>query len=238
MLPAGSSAFAVRGQRPSNNDAFAAKYASIEPWKSRWSCERLVNPTAASCSASSLPIETAIDDASSTHAVSPASSMRASSRCRSGASGVVSASRSRAPPTRASTVPSRPLAQARRLEHRGDQKRRRRLPVGAGHADDGHVLARPAGDHVRERPERLAYPSRAHLREPDVDERALDEQRRGPSRRGLGCQLVAVLGRPGHAGEERPGRDGVEAQREVDDLDSVEPRERLEGSAALRAERG
>ena len=109
MLPAGSSAFAVRGQRPSNNDALAARYASIEPWKSRWSCERLVNPIAASCSASRRPIEIAIDDASSTHAVSPASSMRASSRCRSGASGVVSASRSRTPPTRASTVPSRPL---------------------------------------------------------------------------------------------------------------------------------
>ena len=128
--------------------------------------------------------------------------------------------------------------QAGRLEHRSDQERGRRLAVRAGHAHDGHVLARPARDHVRERPERLAHPPSAHLREPDVDERALDEQRRGAARRGLGRQLVAVLGRPGHAGEERPGRDGVEAQREVDDLDSVEPRERLEGSAALRAERG
>ena len=238
MLPAGSSAFAVRGQRPSNNDAFAAKYASIEPWKSRWSCERLVNPTAAKLQR----LEPAHRDGDR--------------RCLEHARGVAGVEHAREQPVQVGRLGRRQrqslsyasdacldraeqaARQARRLEHRSDQERRRRLPVGAGHAHDGHVLARPAGDHVGERPERLAYPSRAHLREPDVDERALDEQRRGPSRRGLGCQLVAVLGRPGHAGEERPGRDGVEAQREVDDLDSVEPRERLEGSAALRAERG
>ena len=68
-----------------------------------------MKPTAANRRPSSRPIETAMDEASSTHASSPASRMRASSRCRSGASGVVSERGSRMPPMRASTVPSRPL---------------------------------------------------------------------------------------------------------------------------------
>ena len=104
---------------------------------------------------------------------------------------------------------------AGRVEHGREQEGRRRLAVRAGDADDRELLARAAAEHVRERAERRAHPLGAHLRQGDAGERTLDEQGAGAPRDGERRQVVPVARRPGDAGEERPGRDEVEAQREV-----------------------
>ena len=80
----------------------------MSPWKSRWSWLRFVKTSTAKRTRSSRWRTDACDEASIAHERSPASSISRNRRCRSIASGVVRTTPRRSPPTRASTVPSRP----------------------------------------------------------------------------------------------------------------------------------
>ena len=83
-------------------------------WKSRWSCERLVNAATANRVPATRPRASAWLDTSMATSVTPASAITANMACRSGASGVVNAAGSRrrcpsGPSIRVPTVPSSPL---------------------------------------------------------------------------------------------------------------------------------
>ena len=83
-------------------------------WKSRWSCERLVNAATANRVPATRPRASAWLETSIATSVTPASAITANRACRSGASGVVNAAGSRrcspsAPTMRVPTVPSSPV---------------------------------------------------------------------------------------------------------------------------------
>ena len=122
--PYSSPTLTAAGGLPSTNRRrFAAKYDSMSPWKSRWSWLRFVKTSAEKRTRSSRCSSDACDDASIAHERSPASSISRKIRCRSIASGVVRTTPRRSPPTRASTVPSRPgrrPAAARMAKSRND----------------------------------------------------------------------------------------------------------------------
>ncbi len=87
----------------------------MSPWKSRWSCERLVNAATANRVPATRPSASAWLDTSIATWLTPASTITAKMACRSGASGVVNALGSRrrrawsGPSIRVPTVPSSPL---------------------------------------------------------------------------------------------------------------------------------
>jgi hypothetical protein len=77
-------------------------------WKSRWSCDRLVNAATAKRVPLTRPIASEWLDTSIATSVTPSSAITANSACRSGASGVVSALGSTRPATRVPMVPTSP----------------------------------------------------------------------------------------------------------------------------------
>jgi hypothetical protein len=81
----------------------------MSPWKSRWSSVRFVNTAASKCSAVVRSWAIAIEDASMTTWPMPALRISESSRCTSGASGVVSGAGSACPPKRYAIVPITPV---------------------------------------------------------------------------------------------------------------------------------
>ena len=81
----------------------------MSAWKSRWSCDRLVNAPTAKRVPATRPSASAWLDTSIATSVTPSSSITANSACRSGASGVVNALGSVAPAIRMPTVPTSPV---------------------------------------------------------------------------------------------------------------------------------
>ena len=163
------------GQRPSNSRALAAKYSSIVPWKSRWSCDRLVNAAAANRTPSTRCRSSACDDTSIAHA--PVAGVEhAREQCAAGRSPRASSARParRAPPTparscRAGRTGRRPPSRIAR-DHVG----RRGLAVRAGHARHAQRAA-----SARRRTGRRAAPSRARA-SATIDLR--HRRRRAPAR--------------------------------------------------------
>mmetsp|Transcript_11726 Transcript_11726/g.42268 ORF Transcript_11726/g.42268 Transcript_11726/m.42268 type:complete len:216 (+) Transcript_11726:759-1406(+) len=64
-----------------NSFAFASRYFSMLPWKSRWSRDRFVNTATSKSHSSTLPSSSACDDTSIAHAPAPASIIPASICC-------------------------------------------------------------------------------------------------------------------------------------------------------------
>src|ERR1044071_7684793 len=122
-------------------------------WKSRWSCERLVNAPTANRVPLARPSASAWLDTSIGTCVTPRSSITANSACRSGASGVVNALASRSPAIRVSTVPTRPVVSP---PARVDHVRGGGLAGRAGDPDDPEVQRRLAVDPGGDLPEHLA----------------------------------------------------------------------------------
>ena len=75
--------------RPRNSSAFASRYASTVPWKSRWSDVRFVNTATSKSTQSTRPCARAWLETSIAVAVAPLSSMPAISCWHCSASGVV-----------------------------------------------------------------------------------------------------------------------------------------------------
>src|SRR3954454_17588914 len=98
-------------------------------------------------------------------------------------------------------------AAPRRLEQPAGEEGGRRLAVGAGDADG---LERSRGIPVeprgggRHRGADVGHPDLGHVSEV---ERPLHDERDRPALDRVGREVVAVTGEPGHAEEERPGRD-------------------------------
>ena len=107
--PYGSSTFTTAGPGSSNRRRFAAKYASIVSWKSRWSWVRFVKTRQAKRIPSARPSSSACEDTSMATATSPPSAIRRKVSWRSIASGVVRSTSSSTPPTTRFTVPSSPV---------------------------------------------------------------------------------------------------------------------------------
>ena len=78
-------------------------------WKSRWSCERLVNAATANSMPSTRPSSSAWLDTSITTDDAPRSAITASRACSSGASGVVKPAGIASSPIIVATVPISPL---------------------------------------------------------------------------------------------------------------------------------
>ena len=81
----------------------------MSAWKSRWSCDRLVNTATSKLVPATRARASEWLDTSIAAAVTPRSAMTANSACRSGASGVVRELGSRSGPIRLSTPPIRPV---------------------------------------------------------------------------------------------------------------------------------
>ena len=122
-------------KRGVNSAAFARKYASGDPWRSRWSWPKLVNATTSKRVPSTRCSASACDDTSITTAVRPSSANAASVRWRSGASGVV-----RGP----CSVPDHAGGETARFEHRRHDLGRGGLAVGARDPDGDHPVGRVA----------------------------------------------------------------------------------------------
>ena len=115
---------------------------------------------AANCMPSTRLSARACEDTSITAALHPCRIISASSCWTSGASGVVRDASRSSVPSRYVTVPRSPAFIPRGVEHRRQQIRRRRLAVGAGHADQPRAPARVV---VETRRRASASASRASL---------------------------------------------------------------------------
>ncbi len=175
---------------------------------------RLVNRAAAKRMPATRRCASAWEETSIAQAVSPASRIRARSRCRSTLSGVVWMTGSTCPPTRASIVPMRPARMAGGLEDCAEQECGRGLAVGAGDADDHEVVGGATGELRRHEGHRQAGVAHLDLRHVDR-ERPFHQQGSRPLRDGLLGEVVSVSPHPAQAGEQAArGR----AVRPVDDL--------------------
>ena len=106
-----------------------------------------------------------------------------------------------------------------RLEDGVKQERGRRLPVRPGHRRDLERVGRATEEFRGRRSHRLPHARDDELRDVEVVEPALDDERDGPTLDRLRREVVAVGRLPGDAEEERPRRDGARVVGQVGDLD-------------------
>ena len=173
-------------------------------WKSRWSCVRLVNTAAATWIPSARRSSSACEEISIAHASSPASAIAANVRWRSIASGVVRTTGCSTPPITDLTVPSRPQ---RRSAASSSERTRNAvvvLPLVPVMPTTGSARRRVAVEARRGDRHRRADVRDLHLGHAEA-ERPRDHQRRRPARDGVGGEVMAVAGEPGHAEEQVAG---------------------------------
>ena len=166
----------------------------MSAWKSRWSCDRLVNAPTAKRVPATRPSASAWLDTSIATSVTPPSSITANSACRSGASGVVNALGSVAPATRTADGADQPGGASGRGQPRLEQVRHGGLAAGPGDAE--HAQAAASGRRRRSR-----RPSRAPRGAAGAPTRAAPWRRRGS--------------RAGGVGEDGDGACGARLLREV-----------------------
>ena len=179
-----------------NSRRFASRYASIEPWTSRWSCVRFENAATWKSIPASRSIASAADDTSITTCVQPAATILANVSCSTCGVGVVYGASKLVPPHRYETVPITPGVWPAAREDALDEVGRGGLAVRAGDADQRHALRRiaerVADQHAERdragrarrsaRPLRDARPARARPRPPRRRARSRSSTNAWPSR--------------------------------------------------------
>ncbi len=208
----------------------------MSPWKSRWSWLKFVNTSTAKRTRSSRCSSDACDDASIAHERSPASSISRNVRCRSIASGVVRSTPRRSPPTRASTVPSRPgrrPAAARIAYRRNDVVVFPLVPVTAAtwSSSVGCPKNSSAATAIAARASATCSCGTSSCQRP------LDDERDRAVRHRLGREVVAVGMGARDAEEERARRRVPRVVDEVAHLDRRLPRRPLSPRAQRRGDR-
>ena len=117
-------------------------------------------------------------------------------------------------------MPTSPGERPAAVEDGAQEKGRRRLAVRSRHAGDLERARRLAEEDVGGDRHRRAGVLDDELRHLEL-ERALDDERDGTGRHGLGGEVVPVGPRAGHAEEHRARRDPPRVVREVGDLDGA-----------------
>ena len=215
---AGSSTFTTArlAWEGAKSRTFASRYASIVPWKSRWSCERFVKTATSTIRPSTRCCASACEEISSAAARTCPSRMAANRRWRSGASGVVRDKRHGLASHSGSSCSDNPRLPPRGLEDRLQEIRDRGLPVGTGHPDGDHRRRRVAERERRHRPHRFSDRPHEHLRRVDL-EPSLHDERDRPRSHGVRREAMAVRSFSGDAEEQRTWRGLTGVIRDIAD---------------------
>ena len=190
----------------------------MSAWRSRWSCDRLVKIATSNTMPSTRCWSRACDETSSAAACTPPSRIRASSRWRSGASGVVRAIGTGRPSMLAPVVPTTPARPTCGPEDRRQDVRHGGLAVRPGHPDRRHRRGRIAERHRRHGSHRPAHRRDQRLWRIDV-EPSVDDERGGSGVQRLGREHVSVGVPSRHAEEECARRDLARIERDVGEGD-------------------
>ena len=185
-----------------NSDAFAAKYASIDPWWSRWSCERFVNTAASNRTPSDPALIERVRgdlhrdrrDAGVPHPREQSvevGRLGRGSRDRHGLAG-----RRARRPCRSRRSGARRRGTPRRADGR------RGLAVRAGDADDRHRARRLAEHDRRHRPHRPSHGAGRRIWGTSRSSHRSTTRAAAPARTASSREVVPIGGRPRHTEEQ------------------------------------